>query len=231
MQRLHEQHGSQRPRSRVQRGPMWQVTPRDIEILQWVSRHGIVTAEQVGRGFFAGKRAAYERIRKLSELDLLERLPTFWKEPGVLRVTRAGAQLAATDVAPANLVLAQVRHSLAVVDLVEQLLAEQLGATLETEREFRQQRHDEVRGRRHRPGEGRIPDGVLHLADGTTVYIELDLTAKRSRDIERIINAYLSEHVDRIWYYCSSAEVTRRVRDIVLRQRADDMIDVRVWQP
>jgi hypothetical protein len=208
---------------------MWQVTPRDIDMLRWIGRHGFVTADQVARRFFAGKRAAYERIRKLTQLALVERLPTFWKEPGVLRVTKSGADLAGNDVARANLVLAQIRHDLAVVDLVEELAAKHPGATLQTEREFRQQRHHDIRARLMRPGQGRIPDGVLRLADGKTVYVELDLTPKRSRDIERIINAYLSERVDRIWYYCSSADVAGRVREIVLRQRAEDMIDVRTW--
>jgi Replication-relaxation len=208
--------------------PRWQVTQRDVE-MQWISRHGLVTAEQLATRFFAGKRAAYERIKKLTQLGLLERLPTFWKEPGVLRVTRSGAYLAGSDVAPANLILAEVRHTLAVVDLVEQLLATNPGSQLQTEREFRGQRHHEIRERRHRAGQGRIPDGVLRLADGKTVAIELDLTPKRSRDIERIINSYLSERVDRIWYYCSSPEVANRVREVVERERADDMIDVRVW--
>ncbi|MGH2409355.1 MAG: replication-relaxation family protein [Chloroflexota bacterium] len=208
---------------------MWQVTPRDIEMLQWIGRHGLVTADQLTRKFFAGKRAAYERIRKLTQLGLVERLPTFWKEPGVLRVTKSGSALGGNDVAPANLVLAQIRHDLAVVDLVEQLAAKHPGCTVETEREFRQQRYLDIKERRKRSGQGRIPDGVLHLEDDKTVFIELDLTPKKSRDIERIINAYLSERVDRIWYYCSSDEVTKRVRDVVLSQRADDMIEVRRW--
>jgi DNA-binding MarR family transcriptional regulator len=208
---------------------MWQVTPRDIDMLQWIGRHGLVTAEQLARRFFSGKRAAYERIRKLSQLGLIERLPTFWKESGVLRLTKTGADLAGTGIPPANLVLAQVHHAIAVVDLVEHLLAKNPGATVQTEREIRMERYHDIRDRRLRPGEGRIPDAVLTLADGKSVAIEVDLTPKRTRDYERIISAYLSEKADLIWYYATSTEVASRIRDVVLRERADDMIDVRVW--
>ncbi len=30
------------------------LTPRDVEILSWVGRHGIVKAEQISRRFFSG---------------------------------------------------------------------------------------------------------------------------------------------------------------------------------
>ena len=52
------------------RGP--QLTERDREILRWMTRHGVVTAELVGRRFFwrpavndYGKWAAYRRLRAL----------------------------------------------------------------------------------------------------------------------------------------------------------------------
>jgi len=225
------------PRLPVRGGPGWQVTPRDIEILQWVGRHGLVTPEQLGRKFFRrgkdqiGQRAAYDRIRKLVELGLLQRLPTFYREPHVLRVTKVGADLAGNDVGPANLVLSDVRHAIALVDLTEQLLTQTKGAILETEREFRARRHRAMREGNARVGKGRIPDAVLTLSNGEPVAVELDLTSKRSRDIERIIISFQYERVKHVWWFCTSKEITERVREVVRRRRADDFIEVKLWHP
>ena len=208
---------------------MWQVTARDVDMLQWTAGHGFVTADQIAGRFFSGKRAAYARIRKLIELGLLERRPTFYREPFVLRVTAAGGRVADTELPVANLVLGQIRHDLAVIDLVEDLSASYPGVTVETEREFRHRRY-RTGERYQRTGIGRIPDSVLHFPNGATVYLELDLTPKRTREIEKIVNAYTYERVDKVWYYCASPKVTARVRDIVAGQSAADVIDVREWR-
>lgn len=81
----HRRHTGRRAR-----GP--QLTERDREILRWMTRHGVVTAELVGRRFFwrpavndYGKWAAYRRLRALRELGLIlsEGVPV--GEPGLMR--------------------------------------------------------------------------------------------------------------------------------------------------
>lgn len=59
-----------------------QLTPRDLEILRWITRHGVVTAELVGRRFFwrpklstYGQWAAYRRLRARQTLGLLKEKP------------------------------------------------------------------------------------------------------------------------------------------------------------
>lgn len=84
-----------------------------------------LTPAQVARHFFTreqgdvGQWAAYRRLHKLDELGLIRQDRTFWREANVLRLTGAGARLADIDVGPARLVLAEVQHTLAVVDVVE----------------------------------------------------------------------------------------------------------------
>jgi len=211
-----------------------QVTDRDLEVLHWIGRHGIVTVEQVSARWFArddgtlGTWAAYRRIRKLEELRLLRRDPTFWRWPAVLRVTTAGARITDLDVAPAHLVLAEVRHSLALVDLMEQLLVENKGSTMVTEREIRALRFRELAEGARRPGRGRIPDGILNLKSKKTIAVELDLTSKRQRDIERIIGGYKQERYDAVWWFARSALMSR-LRDIVATNRVDDLVLVKPW--
>lgn len=212
-----------------------QITARDRAILGWIGRHGVVTAEQVARKFFArddgavGKRAAYRRLAILENVGLLRRDPTpFHRAPHVIRITSAGAALGEVAVAPARLVESEIRHSLALVDLCEQLEAANGGSALRTERELRTDRWKERNSGTRKPARGRTADAELTLRDGTLVGIELDLTPKRSVDYERVLNAYKQEPFTRVWWYVVSGAVPRLQR-LVANNRADDFIEVRAW--
>ena len=203
-------------------------------MLSWIGRHGMVTADQVAQHFFArdggavGTRAAYRRLRKLEEERLVRRDVTFARWPAVIRVTGPGARVAEIDVDPARLVWAEVRHSLALVDLTEELLAQNPGAQLVTEREIRALRFRELAEKTRRTGFGRIPDGILHLKDGRTVAVEIDLTAKRQRDVERILLGYKQERYDKVWWFARPGLVPR-LSDIMKKNRVDDLVDIRPW--
>ena len=214
-----------------------QITGRDREILAWIGRHGVVTADQVARRFFGrddgdmGKRAAYRRLAVLEDLGLVRRDRTpFWRAPHVLRITKAGAEVGEIDIAPARIVEAEMRHSLSLVDLAEQLLADNKGATMRTEREIRTDRWHERHSGTRQPARGRTPDGELTLKNGKVIAIELDLTPKRSKDFERILRAYRQEKFDKIWWYVLPG-VVPRVTKLVNENRVDDFIDVRPWTP
>jgi hypothetical protein len=122
----------------------------------------------------------------------------------------------------------ELRHSLALVDLMDTLSHEHPGCACRTERELRTDRtRDRVMGTR-RAGRGRMPDGELQLASGETVAVELDLTPKRSKVYEQIIRSYRQEHFDRVWWYVPAGSV-ERLRRLVMDGRVDDFIDVRPW--
>lgn len=214
-----------------------QITQRDREILGWIGRHGIVTADQVARRFFSredgatGQRAAYRRLTILESLGFVRRDRTpFWRAPQVLRITKAGAEVGEVDVAPARIVEPELRHALSLVDLVEQLSAEHRTATLRTEREIRTDRWHERHAGTRDPARGRTPDAVLTQRNGKVVAIELDLTPKRSKDFERILRAYKQERFDHVWWYVVPGAVERVAR-LVKDNRADDFVDVRPWKP
>jgi hypothetical protein len=223
-----------RRRLPTRQGP--QVTDRDVEILGWIGRHGVVTPAQVARHFFTrddgavGLSALRRRLRKLEELTLIRQDRTFWREANVLRLTGAGARLADIDVGPARLVLAEIRHTLAVVDLVDALLAQSPNGTeVRTERELRIERRRELTQGARKPGRGRVPDALFIRPQGAKVAVELDLTPKRARDLERILIAYLQERYDQIvWYVLPRHQ--ERLKEIVRKQRADDVVEVRAWQ-
>lgn len=207
------------------------ITDRDIEILTWMGRHGVVTPQQVGRQFFVhedqvAQKRAYRRLAKLEELALIRRDTPFARHSDVLRLRSRGAALAESDLPPARYVLREIPHELAVVDLVEELLAKTRGATLETGREIRRQRVGERTGGKRRVGRGRIPDAVLTLKSGKTAAIELQLRPKRGRDDLTILEGYIQERFDLVWWYVPESAV-ERVRELVKSRRADDLVEVR----
>ncbi len=221
----------------MQRAASWrrphgpELTPRDEQILRWLGRHGTVTAEQVARRFFTSLWSAYRRLRKLERLDLIRRDPTHWKEPFVLRLTPLGARVAAVGLAPAELVLAEVHHALALVDLTETLLAEHPGAELTTEREIRAARYRARRAGEEVPA-GRIPDALLRLGTGLRVAIELDLTTKATRDATQVVQAYqrscILGDLSALWWYVAPG-AAGRLRALVTEHEATDCIEVREW--
>lgn len=217
------------------RGP--ELTPRDVAIVRWIARHGVVTPQQVAARFFErddhhlGTWAAYRRLRALEAMRLIRRDRTFWKESQVLRVTEPGARLADVGLGPANLVLAEVHHTLALVDLLEELERANPGSRLVTERELRARRYRE-RYAGTQSAQGRMPDGAITLQDGRRIAIELDLTPKRARDVEAIVNAYAYEarNFQAIWWYALPGRVGA-ISEIVSANRADDLIKVLPWSP
>jgi len=204
-------------------------------MLAWIGRHGIVTPEQLARRYFArvdgnvGMRVAYRRFTKLESLGLLRRDATAHsRSPHVIRLTKAGATAGETDISPARIVEPELRHSLALVDLMEELIEAHPDCAASTEREIRTDRwHERASGTR-RPGRGRTPDGELTLASGKVVAVELDLTPKRTKDFERILRSYKQERFDLVWWYVLPGTLPR-LRSVVADNRADDFVDVRPW--
>jgi hypothetical protein len=228
-----------RASARPARGP--QLTERDGEIIRWITRHGVVTTELVGRRFFwrphkkdYGKWAAYRRLRALRELGMLLSNKPFTDLPAVLRVTREGARIADVGLRPAPLVLSELRHSLAVVWLTEYLLAENAGAELTTERELRAQRYRELRDGARDVEEGRAPDALLRIpqndAGAMAVAVELDLSRKDRRAMDRMIRQYDYENdIDKVWWYVMQGRVAR-TRALVSELNAGDRFEVRQWR-
>lgn len=205
------------------------LTPRDLEVLRFAARHGMVTSEQLATRFFGSSPPALRRLRALEGGGLLVSERVLVALPPVVRATPAGTQLAGCDLAPASLELARIRHNLALVDLSEELLAAHPGATWTTERELRRDRMRAARAGGRWERQRRVPDGLLRLADGTRAALELDLTPKRSARLDLLAGAYaVDREVNAVWWYLPSAVAVSRMRTLVAERGLEHLIDPRL---
>ena len=104
------------------------LAPRDLDVLRFAVRHGMVLADQLSNRFLTGPVPAQRRLRALEVAGLLVRDRVLAALPAVVRATPRGARLAGCDLAPASLDLARVHHNLALVDLSEELLVTHPGS-------------------------------------------------------------------------------------------------------
>jgi hypothetical protein len=211
--------------------PRSALTGRDIAMLRYATRHGVCTADQLTRRFFTSDSACWRRLRALEGLGLIVRRRTWWQGPQVILTTPLGAQLADADLSPARLNLPELEHSLALVDLSEQLLQSQPGSQWLTERELRRDaiRRQRQDGMEPRPVRVRTPDGVLMLG-AKRIAVELDLTAKRTEQYEQLLRAYAVDRtVQGVWWFAHSAAVSDRLTKLIERYQLTDFATARAW--
>ncbi len=229
------------------RGP--ELQERDVEILRWIARHGVVTPSLVARRFFwRPEREAYSewavrrRLGALSRLGLIVRDYNPFsarelqaKREEVIRVSREGARIADVGLQPAPLVISELRHTLGLVRLCESLLVNNPTAELVTEREIRAQRYRELHSGEREVSTGRAPDALLRIPTGTSsgrrvaiIAVELDLSRKDARAMERMIRDYDREDVDRVWWFVTP-ERLQRTREFVKEMHHESRVQVFKW--
>ena len=207
------------------------LAPRDLDVLRFAVRHGMVSPEQLSARFFTGPAPARRRLRALEAAGLLVADRVLPALPNVVRATPRGARLAGCDLAPASLDLARVRHNLALVDLSEELLATHPGSSWTTERELRRDRMRAARAGGAWERQRRVPDGLLRLDDGTRVAVELDLTPKRSARLDLLAGAYaVDRDVDTVWWYLPSETAVSRLGALVAERGLEHLIEPRAWR-
>ena len=205
------------------------LTPRDLGVLRFTVRHGMVTPDQLAARFFTSAPPALRRLRGLETAGLLVRERVLVAAPPVVRATPAGTRLAGCDLAPASLDLARIAHNVALVDLSEELLAAHPGSAWTTERELRRDRMRSARAGGRWERQRRVPDGLLRLAGGTRVAVELDLTPKRSARLDLLAGAYaVDRDVDTVWWYLPSEAAVSRTRMLVAARGLEHLIEPRL---
>jgi hypothetical protein len=238
---------------RRQRIP-FRVTTRDKEIVRWIARLRMATASQIADRFGLGRAVTYARLAGLVRLDLLQHDRIFHEAPGVYLATRAGIAAGSLELPASRIDLRTYAHDLELTSLVIRLEREHGEENIRTEREMRAM--DTTRGSEWAVAPrfavpmtetlGQLtlsPAGHrrLHFADCCVVHpgstsgegilaVELERSAKGRARLRRIVRAYVSaRHVTGVRYYVSGARIHSLVTSEVAAQRANRLIDVRMW--
>ena len=182
-------------------------TERDERLLRWINGHGFVTLRQVARWLGTNYQTAQRRVRLLYDQGYLDRR---WLVHGDRAhwLTPSGRAVCCDSLpVPKHIRLGSYRHDWLLVDLALTLIAE-AGGHFTPERRLRQmQEMDQVGKRSH------VADGWLQLDDQTKpIAIELELSAKGSRRLERILRGYMTNlDIAEVWYFVECEAVRRQL--------------------
>jgi hypothetical protein len=205
------------------------ISQRDLEVLEFVVRYGVVPRETVALWAGTGRGVTAARERRLREAGLIEVLPGFGNSGRLVLCTRQGLRAAGRGGLPApRFSPATLLHSAAVASVAAKL--EREGHRLLSEREiFARERAKGKRilsaqcpgGRYHRPD--------LILLGNPNEAIEVELTDKSARRLDELLRAWrrsvAARQFGRVRYLCSPRALPY-VERAVERTSTDTVIDV-----
>jgi len=207
---------------------------RDLELVRFVGRHGLVAMRHVMTAFGVGRTAAYRRVAVCVEAGLLERIDLLATEPGLLRATRDGLRYAGLGLPLAKVTPGTVDHLLRCTSTAlhlgerygnerilserELVLAEQIAGRPIASADLGERRG---RSRMHRPD-------LVVQADSGPIAIEVELTAKAPYRLQQLIRAWRrtigSKRITKVHYLCAPGQTYRAVERAVFKVRAEDFV-------
>lgn len=229
------------------------LTPADRELLAALAEHRVAVPEQAARWLGVGPAAAARRIRRLEQARLLERRRVFSRGSATLRISARGLREIDSPLGPPGLKLDEYRHDVGVTWLWTAAREGAFGPLrgCETERAMRSRdaRLDR-RASTERSGpvlwadregvglgtytpsgrpERHYPDLMLRTRDGRRVAVELELSGKGRRRLDRVLGAYASDRrVDRVLYLVADPRLGGEVTAAAARAGIADQVSVRL---
>ncbi len=175
------------------------MTKRDLEILHFINQFGFCEMPHLNRRFNFKKPRNYQVVKRLLKEGLLQRQFLFYGKSGIYTLSEEGAKY--TDFPPLRrLPLAIYDHEITLIDVHTILMKQHPTARWVSERELKLKKFSKGFGQR-----GHVADGKLIFPDNKVVAIELELTVKGQRRIEKILKHYSRDtDIHEIWYFCSS---------------------------
>ena len=200
---------------------------RDLEVLEFVARYGLVTRGVVAAWAGTGATVTWTRERRLCQAGLLRTVPTYEDGAPLLLCTRRGLLACGrTELGLARFSEARAHHSVVAAMLGAEL--ELAGARVLSERE--------IFARERLTGEriysAPLRNGRYHSADlvrlGDAIEaIEVELTPKAPRRLDELVRAWrraiVARRIGRVVYRCSP-EVLEYVKRAIERTRAQSYV-------
>jgi hypothetical protein len=231
----------------------------DFRVLDFLAEHRVAVDSQVQALLGCAPGTAQRRLRSLAEAGLVEREWIFAGHPAACRITARGLGLLERRLPTPSRDLRGYRHDIGIAWL---WLAAQNGAFgrldgIVSEREMRSADRRSMgpevaapgpASREYRAGERygigvavagprgglslHYPDLLLNTATGHRVAIELELTAKGPRRLDRIMLGYAADaRVDAVLYLCPTRAMGLHVQAAARRAAISDRVQVQLLSP
>jgi hypothetical protein len=207
------------------------ISARDLEVLEFVARFGVVPRSAVSIWADTGRSATIARETRLRKAGLLRVARVYGGSPLALATKSGLLACRRAELSPARLSGAAISHDSLVAELAADL--ERNGARLLSEREvIATERAEGTRlysaslkgGRFHRPDLIRLEPG-----GGGAEAIEVELSTKGASRLDELLRAWrravLERRVDVVAYRCTSRTM-RYVERAVERTRTAELISV-----
>jgi hypothetical protein len=204
------------------------LTDRDLELFLWINSHRYVQARQIFRHLGVSEKY-YRRLSQLVSAGWLVHETIFKGMPGHYKCSKNATDIAEDTLPPPREVsLATYHHDMLVVDLA--IALETKGKWI-TEKHLRQ-------GEGNEPGlrafSAHYPDGLIELATGQRIAIELERTAtKTASRITKILRSYAScssavKNVNGVMYFCFTESSRKKVAAAVEQSGVGNLVKVRM---
>ena len=223
------------------------LTERDASVLGPLAEHRILIVPQVAALLGVGERAALARLKALEQARLTRFHTIFRGLPWAAAITSPGLRALGSPLQAPRLNLNEYRHDVGVGWLWLAARAGSFGEAGSITTDRRMQAEDltaRAAGRLPRWGVGvgllgshgqpqrHYPDLMLDLASGHPLAVELELTAKSSGRMTRIMRAYASDSgVDHVLYVAANRSIATRVRESARRAGIPERVHVQLLAP
>jgi hypothetical protein len=222
-----------RPRTRAV-----QITDRDRELLAFAAEHRFVLAAQVQALLGVSASTAQARLRALKSAGVLSGDRDFYRQPTYHQITGKGLAAIGSDLSRPRFDLSAYWHDVGLGWLWLAARAGIFGSLREVVSERRMRSSDGSPDRPPEPfgvrlggfgarGRQRLhyPDLLLRTAEGHTVAIELELSAKKRTRLEGILGGYgLDRRINAVVYLVNDAALGRAVKASAARLGLASMI-------
>jgi hypothetical protein len=214
-----------------------QISVRDLEVLEFIARFGVVPRRSVARWAGTARTATIVRERRLRKARLIRVTRGFGASGPISMATTSGLRASGRrELSPARVSAAALSHDTVVAQLAAEL--ERSGERLLSERE--------ILADERAAGENRLsaqlPGGRFHRADlvrldergAPSEAIEVELTTKAAARLDQLLRAWrdavIEKRVKRISYHCAPRTLPF-VQGAVERTRTEGVIAVVALAP
>lgn len=208
------------------------ISPRDIEILEFIARFGVVPRRSVATWAGTARTVTIVRESRLRKAELIRVMRGFGASGPISVATKSGLRASGRrELSTARVSAAALSHDTVVAQLAAEL--ERSGQRLLSEREILA--HERAAGE-HRLS-AQLPAGRFHRADLVRLdergapheAIEVELSTKAAARLDQLLRAWrdavIEKRIRRIAYHCAPRTLPY-VRSAVQRTRTEGVIAV-----